>query len=97
MKYQIGEKVYVKCLWANDLGLVEGLVEGHKTRQLLKQDVIEYRVRMLNYYKQGNHSESHIYHPSSLFMFEHAVQCTEDYLVPFGEAAKVLYGKKPRF
>lgn len=99
MKFKVGELVYIKTTYYGDHGLVEATVEKFteidKTRsQVPYHSVSYYTLKMKNHYVDGNSYESWVHGDSFLAMEQDGCNCTEDYIVPYGPTAKVLYGRK---
>lgn len=91
MKYKVGDKVYVLYKYAPN-GLIEGTIQEVYTKARVNVTIEHYYLIMSNYYQHGNYNESHSVNPEFIRLESHFCTCTEDFLVPFGEAGKVLYG-----
>lgn len=96
-KYKNGDKVYV-LYDAAPGGLIEGIVHHYMTDLSNTTYTKEYyTITMLNYYVNGIHNEYHTNNAEFLSIEEAKLNCTEGYLIPYGAAGPVLYGKKVRF
>lgn len=84
MKYKIGQKVYIKYDYAPN-GLIEANIISYTPSY-------GYSFEMLNYSVNGAMTNS--WASGTFINFRGRIgTCSEDLIVPYGEASKVLYGR----
>lgn len=88
MKYQIGQKVYVLYEYAPN-GLIEADIIGIEPKDNIADTI--YRFKMFNYSVSGTMTNS--WAGGTFISFRQTEgTCSEDLIVPFGIASRVLYG-----